>query len=121
MIEALKDFPENVAAFVCHGHVTRSDYDTVLVPAVEKALKEHKTLRLYYETADDFGGIEPGAVWEDLKVGMEHIGSWERVALVTDVDWIRHTMQVFQFLMPGEMKVFPSAQAAEARAWITSS
>jgi hypothetical protein len=25
MIEALTGFPDNVAAFVCHGHVTKTD------------------------------------------------------------------------------------------------
>jgi len=39
MIEVLKDFPDNVAAFACHGHITKQDYATVLVPAVEQALK----------------------------------------------------------------------------------
>lgn len=118
MIELLRDFPDNVVAAVCKGQVTRADYDTVLVPAVEKALKSHNKLRLYYETAGDFAGIEPGAVWQDLKTGMEHLTRWERIAVVTDVDWIKHTMQFFSFMMPGEMKTFPLAQADQARKWI---
>ncbi len=118
MIEQLRDFPDNVVAFVCKGRVTRSDYDMVLVPAVEKALKGQDKLRLYYETAGDFAGIDPGAIWEDFKTGMEHLARWERIAVVTDVDWIRHTMQFFSFMMPGEMKTFPRAQAAQARQWI---
>ena len=31
MIQAMKDFPDNVVAFVCCGHVTKHDYATVLV------------------------------------------------------------------------------------------
>lgn len=118
MIEHLKDFPDNVLAFVCHGRVTKDDYVKVLVPAVVEALKGHDKLRLYYETAGDFGAIEPGAVWKDFMVGMEHFTRWERIAVVTDVDWIRHTMQFFSFIMPAEMKMFSSTEAAQARAWI---
>jgi hypothetical protein len=118
MIEALGGFPENVLAFACHGHVTRQDYDTVLIPAVAKALENHDKVRLYYETAADFEGIDPGAVWEDAKVGFSHLQSWERFAVVTDVDWIRHTMQLFSFMVPGEMKVFPTGDAAKAKEWI---
>ncbi len=118
MIEQLKDFPDNVLAVVCHGHVTKEDYEKVLVPAVIEALKRHDKLRLYYETAGDFGGIEPGAVWEDFMVGMEHFTRWERIALVSNVDWIKHTMRFFSFLMPAQMKIFSGSQAAEARAWI---
>ena len=120
MIEQLKDFPDNVLAFVCKGKVTKSDYDTVLVPAVLNALKTHDKLRLYYETAADFGGIDPGAMWADFKVGMEHLTRWERIALVTDIDWIKYTMQFFSFMMPGATKLFPLSQAAEARAWIVA-
>jgi len=68
MIEALKDFPDNVIAFAPSRtrHEARL-YATVLVPAVEKALKQHEKVRLYYETATDFAGIDPSAVWEDTQ------------------------------------------------------
>jgi len=118
MIEQLMNFPEQVLAFVCKGRVTRADYDAVLVPAVINALKSHDKVRLYYETAADFVGIDPGAIWEDFKVGMEHLSRWERVAVVTDIEWIKQTMRFFSFLMPGAMKSFPSSQTAEAHAWI---
>ena len=120
MIEALTGFPDSVLAFVCHGHVTREDYDTVLVPAVANALEAHDKVRLYYETAPDFGGISPGAVWEDTKVGLGHLSHWEKFAVVTDVDWIRHTMNLFRFLIPGEMKVFSTDEAGKAREWIVA-
>jgi hypothetical protein len=37
MIEHLKDFPDNVVAFVCRGYATKHDYDTILAPAVKQA------------------------------------------------------------------------------------
>ena len=88
MIERLKDFPDNVLAFVCKGRVTKTDYDVVLVPALINALKSHGKVQLYYETAPDFAGLDPGAMWEDFKVGVEHFRRWERVAVVTDVGWM---------------------------------
>lgn len=118
MIVQLSDFPGNVVAFVCKGRVTKADYDLVLVPAVAAALSAHEKLRLYYETAADFAGIDAAAAWEDFKIGMEHVARWERIAVVTDVDWIRHTVRFFSFLLPGEARVFPLAEAARARAWI---
>jgi hypothetical protein len=120
MIEVLNDFPDYVLAFVCHGHVTRKDYDSVLTPAVEKALEGHDKVRLYYETAADFDGIDPSAVWEDTKVGMGHFNRWERFAVVTDVEWIRHAVQLFGFLMHGELRVFSPEEAAQAREWIAA-
>jgi hypothetical protein len=120
MIDQLRDFPAHVLAFVCRGRVSKADYDTVLVPAVAAALKSNAKLRLYYETAEDFSGIDAGAIWEDFKVGMEHLTRWERVAVVTDVEWIKQTMRLFSFLMPGALRTFPTAQAAQARDWIVA-
>jgi len=118
MIEHLSNFPDDVLAFVCTGRVTKADYDSVLVPAVLKALEKKRKIRLYYETAADFSGIDHAAMWEDFKVGMEHLTRWERVAVVTDVEWIKQTMRLFSFLMPGGMMSFSTSEAAQARAWI---
>ncbi len=118
MIEQLSGFPSNVVAFVCKGRVTKADYDAVLVPAVLNALRTHGKVRLYYETDADFAGIDLGAAWEDFKVGMEHFTRWERIAVVTDVEWIKHTVRFFSFLMPGATKLFSRSEAAQAREWM---
>ncbi len=89
MIEQLSGFPDNVLAFVGRGRVTRADYTDVLTPAVKKALAKHERVRLYYELGHDFAGIDPGAMWEDFKIGVEHLTHWERAVVVTDVEWIK--------------------------------
>lgn len=120
MIEDMQGFPDDVVAFACRGHVTAHEYQAVLMPRVEQALQQHDKVRVYYQVDDDFTGIEPGAVWEDIKVGMQHRRHWDRIAVVTDVDWIRNTMRAFGFLMPCEMRIFPTTERARARDWITS-
>ncbi|HVZ54844.1 MAG TPA: STAS/SEC14 domain-containing protein [Pseudolabrys sp.] len=121
MIDRIGGFPDNVLAFLCKGRVTKTDYDTVLVPAVLEALKTRDKLRLYYQIDADFTGFDPGAMWEDFKVGMEHLSRWERIALVSDVEWIKQMMRLFGFMVPAAIRSFPLAQAAEARAWIVGS
>ncbi|HTS78855.1 MAG TPA: STAS/SEC14 domain-containing protein [Bryobacteraceae bacterium] len=120
MLETVDSFPDNVVALVAKGQVTRHDYEQVLIPKVEAALKRHAKIRLYYELGTQFSGIDPGAAWEDLKVGVEHLTRWERMAIVTDVDWIRHVVNAFRFMMPGNLRVFPTAETAAARVWIAA-
>ncbi len=120
MIESLQNFPANVAAFACTGHVSRADYETVLIPRVEQALAEHEKVRLYYEIGPTFNGIDPAAIWSDFKVGMEHLTRWERIAIVTDVAWIKTSIMFFSFMMPGATKTFSLAEAEQARAWIAA-
>jgi hypothetical protein len=118
MIEILNNFPDNVIALSCKGQVTQKDYDGILVPAILEALKRHDKIRLLYKTSTDFTGYDPSALWEDLKIGVEHPTRWERVAVVTDVGWIVQMMRLFSFLMPCPVKLFPPSEAAQAHAWI---
>ncbi len=120
MIEILDGFPDNVVAAAARGRVTRQDYDEILIPRVNQAFGRHPTIRCYYELGATFSGMDAGAAWEDAKLGIGHLAQWERVAVVTDVDWIRLAVNAFRFLMPGEMRVFGTGQAADARRWIAA-
>ena len=120
MIEQLADFPDNVAAFRCAGRITKEDYARVLVPAALGKLRTHDKVRVYYEIAEDFSGFDPGAMWEDFKIGIEHLTRWDKVAVVTDIEWIGTAVRFFSFLIPATTKCFSRAEAAQARAWISS-
>ena len=120
MIEVLKDFPENVVALAGSGQVTKDEYRQIVEPAVEAALAKNEKIRLYYEVGESFEGIAPSAVWEDVKIGVEHLSRWERIAVVTDVEWIRRVMGFFSFMMPAEMRMFALSETEDARQWIAS-
>lgn len=120
MLEIIGGFPEGVVAVAATGRVMARDYDAVLIPALEEAFRRHGKARLYYELGREFSGIDAPAAWKDFRIGVEHFSHWGRMAVVTDVDWIRLAMNAFGFLMPGELRVFPTGQAAEARAWIAA-
>ena len=116
MIKIVDGLPKNVVGISVKGRMTKKDCDDVLMPAMRKSLKRHDKIRLYYELNSRF----PGAAWDDLNVGIEHIPPCERVAIVTDVGWIRYTVKALRFLIPGDIQVFPTVQASEGRAWITA-
>jgi hypothetical protein len=117
MIEIIEGLPNNVVGIAVKGRVTKQDCYDVLIPAMEESLKRHDNIRLYYELNSRF----PGAAWDDLNVGIEYLPPCERVAIVTDVGWIRYTVKALRFLIPGEIQVFATARASEGRAWITAS
>src|SRR5215472_5441676 len=72
MIEVLPDFPDGVVAMRCAGHVTRQDYEQVVIPTLEAALQQHQKLRMYCQV-DSLSGMTPGAMWDDVKVGLPAI------------------------------------------------
>jgi hypothetical protein len=120
MIEILEGFPDSVVAFSAKGRVTKRDYDEVLIPEVKEALGRRRKIRCYYELGPEFSGFDAGAMWEDFRLGIESFLRWERVAVVTDVDWIRAAVNVFRFLVPGEIRTFGMHESAEARSWVAA-
>jgi hypothetical protein len=63
----------------------------------------------------------PGARPWAAKFGLtEHI-HWDRVAFVTDVDWMRHASAAFGWMVPGKFKVFSVADLDAAKAWVGGS
>src|SRR6202045_957485 len=116
MLELIDGLPGNVVGIAVSGRLTMQDCQDVLVPAMQKSLKRHDKIRLYYELNSRF----PGAAWDDLNVGIEYVPRCERVAIVTDVGWLRYTVKALRFLIPGEIEVFATVQASEGRAWITA-
>ena len=116
MIELIEDLPRNVVGIAVTGRVTNQECREILVPAVEKSLKWRDKSRLYYELGSRF----PGAGWDDLDLGFEHASRCERIAIVTDIAWVRLTVKAIRFLIPGEIRVFARIETPEARAWITA-
>ncbi len=119
MIELITDLPDRVLGLKATGEVTAEDYTNVVVPALEQKLSSLKKVRLLYVLGDDFKSYSGSAAWEDTKVGMKHLTAFERVAVVTDVDWIENMVKAFGFAMPGEVRVFDEDELGDARTWIS--
>lgn len=118
MIELIPDLPDHVVGIIASGQVTASDYQTVLVPAIEAKIAEHGRVRVLYQLGPSFAGISSGAMWDDMRVGFAHLKAWERVAVVTDVDWIASAMRLFAFAMPCPVMVFANKEMGAATRWI---
>lgn len=121
MIEVIQSLPANVLGVRAKGHVTAEDYEKILIPAVEAALCQRDKIRLYYELGNEFEGMDAGAMFEDFKVGIGKLPHWEKLAVVTDVKWIKQAVSAFAFLIHGMVKVFPVSEAEAARNWIARS
>jgi SpoIIAA-like len=120
MIERIPDLPEHVVGLTAKGKITADDYESVVIPAVEAVLKKRGKIRLLYHIGPDFSGFTPGAFWCDAKVGFKHVSKWEKVAVVSNVGWIRGSTKLWGMVMPGDVKVFSNDQLSEAKEWLTS-
>jgi SpoIIAA-like len=116
MIRALSELPPGVIGFEAEGELRAADYRDVLVPAVEAEVAAGRDIRIVL-VFRSWGGVSTGAAWEDMRMGVTHLMRWKRIALVTDIEWMTHLTQLFGWMSPGEVRVFPLAERDAAVAW----
>jgi SpoIIAA-like len=119
MIRKMEGLPEGVLGFQAEGRVTAGDYTTVLTPAVEAAFRQRDKLRLLYQIGPQFSGFDAGAAWDDMMVGLKHYFSWEKLAIVSDVDWIRNSVRLFGMVMPAQVRIFGNGELEAAKRWVS--
>jgi stage II sporulation SpoAA-like protein len=122
MLTLIPDLPEGVVGVEAQGQVSASDYEQVLLPAVNAAREaaDDGKVRLLYVLGSDVPDYTVGAAWEDAKLGLGRIRSWERIAIVSDAEWLRQAIHGLGWMMPGEVKVFGTTEANDARTWVAS-
>ena len=118
MIKELTDLPPGVVGFEAAGTLRAEDYRDVVLPALERAFAGGEVR--FVIVMPEFGGMSGGALWQDLKVGVEHLRAWKRIALVTDIGWMRDMTALFGWMTPGQVKVFSLAQRDEALRWVAA-
>jgi len=114
----LEDYPDDVAAFRAEGLITADDYEEVLIPVIEAKIDAVKKVKLLYWCGEDFEGFSAGAMWDDARFGLAHLGSFAKVAVVTDMDWLRKSVKFFAPLIPAPVQLFANAQIEDAKRWI---
>lgn len=119
MVEPIPGLPDNVLGFSAKGTITAEDYESTIIPAVEELFARQGKVRFLYHLGEDFSGIEAAAAWDDAKLGLEHLGGWEKVAVVSDIAWIRAAVKVFALVIPGHVRVFDNGELAQAKQWIS--
>ena len=119
MIELIHGLPDNVVALSASGQVTGDDYEKVLIPAVESGFEAHEKIRLLYHIGPEFKKFTTTAMWDDARVGMHHLTGFEKIAVVTDVNWIKTMVKGIGLAMPDKVRIFDSSALEEAKIWIS--
>ncbi|PRY20473.1 SpoIIAA-like protein [Aliiruegeria haliotis] len=114
----LDGFPRDVLAVRMAGIITSRDYSETFVPAINAAKKEHGKVKLFCVLDQYFDGYSAGAAWDDMRLGFTDFSTFSKVAIVTDVEWIRKGAKFFGGLSPAEVMVFNLDDMDAATSWI---
>jgi len=118
MMDILPGYPDGVLAVSGAGRITADDYRKVLVPEAEARIARHGSVAILYYLGPKVQGFSSSAVWTDLVFGLSHWSKFGRIALVTDVEWIRGSALLFSPFFRGGLRVFGAGELNAASAWI---
>ncbi len=117
--ELLEGYPADVVAISASGKIDRAAYEETLMPLIERRIEAEGKVNLLYRVGEEFEGYTAGAMWDDARLGLVHLGDFARIAVVTDVEWIRMGVKMFAPMMRGEVHLFHLSEMDAAKAWIT--
>jgi hypothetical protein len=118
MIEILPESEGIVLGIKVSGKLTLEDYKEILIPAVNKILKQHHKVRILTLVDETFRGRELAASVENITFGYKIRKQLEKSAVVTDSKLIRTLVYVGSYFMRGPVKTFPVDKLSDAWKWI---
>ncbi len=118
MIAKLTDVPPEIDGVRAGGLLTREEYDTVVLPLLQEAERTDRKLRILCVIDDDYAGVTPAALWEDLRLGPRAIGRFAAFAVVTGLAWMRAACRLAAFAVPYPLRVFGIDEKDDAVAWL---
>ncbi|BBY08232.1 hypothetical protein MNVI_35500 [Mycobacterium noviomagense] len=119
MIKLVPNMPEGVTGIRVSGRLL-GDELRELQPAIEQLLKKGE-IRIVEVIASDYEGFGHGGLAADLKLGfgtvLPHYSAFKRIAIVSDKQWVAHTMHALAWMLPGEVAVFGLDELERAKEW----
>lgn len=119
MLRRMTDMPVGTIGFEAVGEVEDDDWEETVEPVLRQEIAEGREVRLLYLIGTAARELEGDAIRADAGFRVRHALSYERVAVVSDEDWMRPALRALSFLLPGKARGFHVRDLGEAKAWLT--
>jgi hypothetical protein len=120
MLRQMTDMPVGTIGFEAVGEVEDDDWEDTVEPVLRRELAEGRKVRLLYLLGPGSRGVEGDAMRADTGFRARHASSFDRVAVVSDEDWMRPALRALSFLLPGQAKGFRTRDLSDAKAWLAA-
>lgn len=118
MLQRIDHMPAGTVGFGAIGEVEDDDWEKVVEPVLAELIAAGEKIRLLYLVGPRASEVEGDAMTADLDYRARHATSFERVAVVSNEDWMRPALRVLSVLLPGKARAFPVHQLPEAKTWL---
>ena len=120
VIRRMTDMPAGTIGFEAVGDVDDDDWEATVEPELRREIAEGRKVRLLYLLGPGTREVEGDAIKAHSGFRARHASSFERVAVVSDEDWVRPALGALSFLVPGKAKGFRTRDLADAKTWLAA-
>jgi hypothetical protein len=120
MLKQMADMPPGTVGFDAIGEVDDDDFEKTVEPVLRRIIAEGRKVRLLYLLGVRFREYEGDALKEEMKFAIHHPSAYERVAVVSDEEWLRPALRLLSVLVPGQLRGFRVAELAAAKSWVAA-
>ena len=118
MLRRMTDMPVGTVGFEAVGDVEDDDWEETVEPVLRREIAEGRKVRLLYLLGTGTHEVEGDAMTADTGFRARHATAFDRVAVVTDEDWMRPALRGLSFLLPGKARGFRVGDLESAKAWL---
>jgi hypothetical protein len=118
MLRRITDMPPGTLGFEAVGEVEDDDWEEAVEPVLRNEIASGQKVRLLYLLGPEAREVEGDAMKADTGFRARHATSFERVAVVSDEDWMRPAVRALSMLLPGHARAFPVHELDAAKAWL---
>jgi hypothetical protein len=119
MLRRMDEMPAGTIGFEAVGEVEDDDWEKAVEPVLRREMADGQKIRMLYLLGPEAREVEGDAMKADTGFRARHASSFERVAVVSDEDWMRPAVGALSFLLPGKAKAFKVHDIAAAKQWLT--
>ena len=118
MLRRISDMPLGTIGFEAVGEVEDDDWEDAVEPVLRQEIAAGHKVRLLYLLGPEARNVDRDAMVADTGFRARYATSFDRVAVVTDEDWMRPALRALSFLLPGKAQGFRVHDLAGAKAWL---
>lgn len=118
MLRPMTDMPAGTIGFEAIGEIEDDDWEEAVEPVLRREVAEGRKIRLLYLLGPEARDVEGDAMKSDTGFRARHAQSFDRVAVVSDEDWMRPALRGLSFLLPGKARGFHVRELAAAKTWL---
>src|SRR3978361_2248857 len=120
MVVLITDLPPHVAAYKATGAISKEEYEQVVMHRIDEVAAKYGTINFLVLLETGMENYSIGAFIDYVKVSFQHFSKWNRMAIVTDQDWVAKAYDALSYMVHGEIRSYAVKDLEAAKAWVSA-